>query len=73
MSQSRRLRRANGMKGSTVRKALESGTPLNSLYALIPDNRRNALEQFLRLIGKKPAELQQALAKEKQSPNRILG
>lgn len=27
------------MKGSTVRKALESETPLNSLYALIPENR----------------------------------
>lgn len=25
------------MKGSTVRKALESDTPLNSLYALIPE------------------------------------
>lgn len=66
MSQSRRLRRANGMKGYTVRKALKSQTPLNSLYALIPDNRRNALEQFLRLIGKTSAELQQALTKEKQ-------
>lgn len=31
------------MKGSTVRKALESDTPLNSLYALIPENRRALL------------------------------
>lgn len=40
MSQSRKLRRANGMKGSAIRKALESNTPLNSLYALIPQDRR---------------------------------
>lgn len=64
MSQSRRLRQANGMKGSTVRKALESGTPLNSLYALIPENRRAALGRFLRLFGKSPDDLHKALDNE---------
>lgn len=66
MSQSRRLRRANGMKGSTVRKALESGTPLNSLYALIPENRRKALDLFLRMFGKSPSELHEALERERK-------
>lgn len=51
MSQSRRLRRANGMKGSTIRKALESNTPLNSLYALIPQDQRKSLNRFLRCFG----------------------
>lgn len=65
MSQSRRLRRANGMKGSTVRKALESNTPLNSLYALIPQNRRKAFDQFLRMLGKSPTDLRKALEVER--------
>lgn len=46
MSQSRRLRRANGMKAPNVRRALESNTPLNSLYAFIPQDRRKALDLF---------------------------
>lgn len=65
MSQIRRLRRTNGMKGSTVRKALESGTPLNSLYALIPENRRKALDRFVRCFGLNPANLYEALEKER--------
>lgn len=65
MSQSRRLRRANGMKGSTVRKALESNTPLNSLYALIPQDRRKALDRFVRCFGLNPAGLQEALDRER--------
>lgn len=65
-SASRRNRRANGMKGSTVRKALESGTPLNSLYALIPENRRAALDRFLRLFGKSTADLHEALEREQK-------
>lgn len=66
MSQSRRLRRANGMKGSTVRKALESVTPLNALYALIPDNRRKALDRFLWLFGKSTDDLHKALDRERK-------
>lgn len=66
MSQNRRLRRANGMKGSSVRKALESGTPLNSLYALIPENRRAALDRFLRLFGKSTDDLHKALERERK-------
>ena len=61
----RRNRRANGMKGSTVRKALESGTSLNSLYALIPENRHKALDLFLRMFGKSPADLHEALERER--------
>lgn len=65
MSQSQRLRRASGMKNSTVRKALESGTPLNSLYALIPQDKRKALERFIRCFGLDPAELHEALDRER--------
>lgn len=63
-SVNRRNRRANGMKGSTVRKALESGTPLNSLYTLIPANRREALGRFVRCFGLNPSELYDALRQE---------
>ncbi len=66
MSQSRRLRRANGMKGSTVQKALKSDTPLNSLYALIPENRRKALDRFLRLFDKSTDDLHKALDRERK-------
>ncbi len=65
MSQSRKLRRANGMKGAAVRKALEGDTPLNSLYALIPENRRKALDRFVRCFGLDPARLHEALERER--------
>lgn len=66
MSQSRKLRRANGMKGSAIRKALESNTSLNSLYALIPQDRRKALDRFIRCFGLSITGLQEALEKELQ-------
>lgn len=66
MSQSRRLRRANGMKAPAVRKAVNSDTPLNALYALIPDNRRKALDRFLRLFGKSTDDLHKALERERE-------
>lgn len=65
-SVNRRYRRANGMKTPAVRKAAESDTPLNALYALIPDNRRKALDRFLRLFGKSPADLHNALERERK-------
>lgn len=64
-SANRRNRRANGMKGSTVRKALEGDTPLNSLYALIPESRRAALDRFVRCFGLSPAKLHEALERER--------
>lgn len=65
MSQSRRLRRANGMKTPAVRKAVNSDTPLNALYALIPENRRKALDRFVRCFGMNPAKLHEALERER--------
>lgn len=65
MSQSRRLRRANGIKGSAVRKALESNTPLNSLYALIAQDQRKALDRFIWCFGLNPAGLHEALERER--------
>ncbi len=66
MSQSRRLRRTNGMRIPAVRKAVNSETPLNSLYALIPENRRKALDRFLRLFGKSTDDLHNALERERE-------
>lgn len=65
MSQNRRSRRANGMKGSAIRKALESNTPLNSLYALVPQDKRKALDRFVRCFGLNPAGLHEALERER--------
>ena len=65
MSQNRRLRRANGMNTSAVIKAVESDTPLNALYTLIPKNRRNALNRFMMLLGKSQDDLREALRKER--------
>lgn len=65
MSESRRLRRANGMKTPAVRKAVNSDTPLNLLYALIPENRRAALDRFVRCFGLSPAKLHEALERER--------
>lgn len=64
MSQSRRIRRANGMKGSAIRKALESNTPLNSLYALVPQDQRKALDRFVRCFGLNLAMFRKALESE---------
>lgn len=53
------------MKGSSVRKALEGNTPLNSLYALIPQDRRNAFDRFVRCFGLDPTWLHEALERER--------
>lgn len=53
------------MKTPAVRKAVESDTPLNALYALIPENRHKALDLFLRMFGKSPADLHEALERER--------
>jgi hypothetical protein len=54
------------MKTPAIRKAVESDAPLNALYALIPDNRRKALDRFLRLFGKSTADLHEALERERK-------
>lgn len=69
MSQNRRIRRANRMKDSTVRKALESNTPLNSLYEFIPKNRRKDLDHFVRFFGLNLSKLHEALKVERTSKN----
>lgn len=54
------------MKAPAVRKAVNSDTPLNALYALIPENRRKALDRFLRCFGKSTDDLHKALEKERK-------
>ena len=39
------------MKNKQVRKALKSDTPINSMYALIPDNRMRAFKKFAARFG----------------------
>lgn len=54
------------MKTPAVRKAIESDTPLSiALYALIPENRRKALDRFVRCFGLSPAKLHEALERER--------
>lgn len=53
------------MKTPAVRKAVNSDTPLNLLYALIPENRRAALDRFVRCFGLSPAKLHEALERER--------
>lgn len=53
------------MNTRAVRKAVESNTPLNALYALIPDNRHKPLGRFMRCFGLNPADLRAALVKER--------
>lgn len=65
-SASRRMRRANGMKNSAVRKALESGTPLNALYGLIPLEKRVAFKKFAARMGISEMQIQTILEHEKQ-------
>lgn len=55
----------DSMKVPAVRKALESGTPLNSLYVQIPQDRRKALDRFVRCFGLNPAGLHEALERER--------
>lgn len=52
------------MSNAAVCKAIENETPLNALYALTPEKRRKALDRFMRLFGKSPADLQDALSRE---------
>lgn len=53
------------MKASAVRKALESGTPLNYLYAIIPHDKRKTLDRFVRCFGLNPAMLHEALERDR--------
>ena len=53
------------MKTPAVRKAVESDTTLNALYALIPENRRKALDRFVRCFGLNPAKFHEALERER--------
>ncbi|MCM1031566.1 MAG: hypothetical protein NC410_09040 [Oscillibacter sp.] len=52
------------MKKKQIKKALESNTPMNSMYALIPPERRNAFKKFAAMFGFSEENIKNILAKE---------
>lgn len=54
------------MKKKQVRKAMKSNTPINSMYALIPPNRREAFRQFASKFGFDKERIKSALENEKR-------
>lgn len=52
------------MKKKQLKKALNSNTPMNSMYALIPPERRNAFKKFAALFGFTDEKIKNILAKE---------
>ena len=54
------------MKNKQVRKALKSDTPINSMYALIPDNRMLAFKKFAARFGFTEERIKSVLENEKR-------
>ncbi len=52
------------MKKKQLKKALESNTPINSMYSLIPPERRNAFKKFASLFGFTDEKIKNILAQE---------
>lgn len=54
------------MKNKQFRKALKSDTPINSMYALIPDNRMRAFKKFAARFGFTEERIKSVLENEKR-------
>jgi hypothetical protein len=54
------------MKNVQIQKALKSKTPVNSLYALIPDNRMRAFKRFAARFGFTEERINSVLENEKK-------
>ena len=54
------------MRKKQIRKALKSETPANSMYALIPKNRREAFRRFASCFGFTEDDIKSILANEKR-------
>lgn len=52
------------MKKKQLKKALESNTPINNMYRLIPAERRNAFKKFASLFGFTDEKIKNILAQE---------
>lgn len=55
------------MKRKDVNNALKSGTPLNSLYALIPQKRIKAFKRFARGFGFTDERIDRLLRSERSN------
>lgn len=56
-----------GMKRKDVNNALKSGTPLNNLFALIPQKRMKAFKKFARGFGFTDERIDRLLRSERSS------
>lgn len=53
------------MKNKQIKKALKSKTPINSMYALIPSEKRNAFKKFATIFGFSEERINTILKNEK--------
>lgn len=54
------------MKKKLIQKAMKSDTPINSMYALIPEKRREAFKRFAACFGFTEDNIKSILANEKR-------
>lgn len=54
------------MKNKQIRKALKGSTPINSMYALIPEHRREAFKRFASCFGLTEDNIKSILANERR-------
>jgi hypothetical protein len=54
------------MRSKQIRKALKSDTPINSMYALIPESRRDAFKRFASYFGFTENNIKSILSNEKR-------
>lgn len=54
------------MRKKQIKKALKSDTPINSMYALIPDNRMRAFKKFAARFGFTEERIKSVLENEKR-------
>lgn len=54
------------MKKKLIQKAMKSDTPINSMYALIPEKRRKAFKRFAACFGFTEDNIKSILANEKR-------
>lgn len=59
------------MKNKQVQKALKNDTPINSMYALIPENRMRAFKKFAARFGFTEERIKSVLENEKRKTGYI--
>ena len=54
------------MKKKLIQKAMKSDTPINSMYALIPEKRRETFKRFAACFGFTEVNIKKILSNEKR-------